>query len=85
MNLILDWLDVIMVFLGLIGVSLIIIVIAMYIYGKMSEKPSGKLHVETSDPDGPYIFLELYTDVADVSRKKRVMFEVDLTNYISRD
>lgn len=83
MNFILDWLDVIMVFLGLIAVSLLIIVAAMYIYARQS-RPSGKLHVETSDPDGPYIFLELYTDVADVSRKKKVVFEVDMKNYISQ-
>lgn len=83
MNFILNWLDVIMVFLGLIAVSLLIIVAAMYIYARQS-KPSGKLHVETSDPDGPYIFLELYTDVADVSRKKKVMLEVDMKNYISQ-
>lgn len=83
MNFILDWLDVVMVFLGLIAVSLFIIVAAMYIYARQS-RPSGKLHVETSDPDGPYIFLELYTDVADVSRKKKVVFEVDMKNYISQ-
>jgi len=83
MNFILDWLDVVMVFLGLIAVSLLIIVAAMYIYARQS-RPSGKLHVETSDPDGPYIFLELYTDVADVSRKKKVVFEVDMKNYISQ-
>lgn len=83
MYFILNWLDVIMVFLGLIAVSLLIIVVAMYIYARQS-RPSGKLHVETSDPDGPYIFLELYTDVADVSRKKKVMLEVDMKNYISQ-
>lgn len=83
MNFILNWLDVVMVFLGLIAVSLFIIVAAMYIYARQS-RPSGKLHVETSDPDGPYIFLELYTDVADVSRKKKVVFEVDMKNYISQ-
>lgn len=83
MNFILNWLDVVMVFLGLIAVSLFIIVAAMYIYARQS-RPSGKLRVETSDPDGPYIFLELYTDVADVSRKKKVVFEVDMKNYISQ-
>lgn len=83
MNFMIDMLDVVMLLLALVGVSFIVIGIAMFVSSKI-DKPSGRLHVETSDPDGPYIFLELYTDVADVSRKKKVVFEVDMKNYISQ-
>ena len=44
----------------------------------------GNLRIERSDPDGPYLFLELYNAVDTVSGKKQVLFDVVDKNYISR-
>lgn len=49
------------------------------------EKPVGVLRVDTSDPDGPYLFLELHTGVGDVMEQKQVTLEVSTQNYISHE
>lgn len=63
-----------------------------YFIGRMFERktveetPSvGTLHVETSDPDGPYLFLELSTDVSNVCSMTQVMLDVDTKSYISQE
>ncbi len=46
----------------------------------------GDLRVDTSDPDdGPYLFLELSTDVHTLMQKKYVLLRVNVKNYISQD
>lgn len=45
-------------------------------------KSVGALRIDTSDPDGPYIFLELNKDIETVSSKKYVFLRVNLKNYI---
>ena len=40
----------------------------------------GTLRIETSDPDGPYLFLELNTDIHTVARKKYANFRVRITD-----
>lgn len=50
-----------------------------YIYKRdkrRAQELSGNLVVEDTDPDGPYLFLELRTDVANILNKNRVIFEV---------
>ena len=47
-------------------------------------KPVGVLLIDTSDPDGPYMFLELSEDVSTILKAKRVTFEVDAREYISQ-
>lgn len=44
----------------------------------------GVLRIETSDPDGPYMFLELYTSISELMKREDVRLHVDTTNYISR-
>lgn len=44
----------------------------------------GTLRIDTSDPDGPYMFLELEVGVEEVISKKHVSLEVSTENYISR-
>ncbi len=46
-------------------------------------KSVGKLRIDTSDPDGPFVFLELSKGVGDISARKQVLLEVDLKSYIS--
>lgn len=47
-------------------------------------KSVGALKIDTSDPDGPYMFLELHVPLNDVMDKKRVTLDVNVTNYISQ-
>lgn len=44
----------------------------------------GTLQIDTSDPDGPFMFLELSKDVDTVASKKYVILKVNLKNYISQ-
>ncbi len=48
-------------------------------------KSVGKLRIDTSDPDGPFMFLELSKGVGDISAKKQVLLQVDLKSYISHE
>ena len=48
-------------------------------------KAVGTLRVDTSDPDGPYLFLELLKDVGPISAKKYVILKVNTQNYISQN
>lgn len=44
----------------------------------------GTLRIDTSDPDGPFMFLELSKDVDTVASKKYVILKVNLKSYISQ-
>lgn len=44
----------------------------------------GTLRIATSDPDGPFMFLELSKDVDTVASEKYVVLKVNLENYISQ-
>lgn len=47
-------------------------------------KNCGKVLIETSDPDGPYLFLDLTVPVDELGSMKKAIFEVD-TNGIVRE
>lgn len=49
-------------------------------------KPIGDLRVDRSDPDGgPYLFLELDTDVPTILHKKHVTFRVKAKDFIPHE
>lgn len=49
------------------------------------KRPIGRLRIDRSDPnDQPYMFLELYKNVGDISSQKQVVLEVSNENYISQ-
>lgn len=50
----------------------------------LDKKTDGKIIIDHSDPDGPYIFLNLSEGVSELSRRKLVYLEVD-NNGLSRD
>lgn len=52
---------------------------------KLKKEPSGTLRIDTSDPDGPYLFLELREDIPKVIEKEEVVLEVNTENYISHE
>ena len=50
-----------------------------------SSKTQGIIHADYSDPeDGPYLFLEPTVPIMDIVSRKRVMFDVDVTQYVSQ-
>lgn len=52
---------------------------------KLTDNVVGTLRVDRSDPDGPYLFLELSEDIYKVIHKKYITLKVDTKSYISRD
>lgn len=74
--------DILIFVLGLVlGLILAFIFVR---YRRRKEQPVGVLRVDTSDPDGPYLFLELHTGVGDVMQQKQVTLDVNVKNYISQ-
>ena len=51
---------------------------------KYSKKPIGTLRIDSSDPDGPYLFLELETEPNVIKKEKYVTLKVDTRSYISQ-
>ena len=51
---------------------------------KYSKKPIGTLKIDSSDPDGPYLFLELETDPSVIKKEKHILLKVDTKSYISQ-
>ena len=54
-----------------------------YSFGKKQHKPIGTLRIDSSDPDGPYMFLELETDPSVIKKEKYVLLKVDTKSYNS--
>ena len=55
-----------------------------YVFGNDRRKPIGTLRVDSSDPDGTYLFLELETDPSIITKEKSVLLKVDTISYISQ-
>ena len=53
----------------------------------LCHKSIGSLIIDTSDPDGPYLFLELHHDqsIAKLSHETFVMVKVNMANYIPHE
>lgn len=49
----------------------------------LHSKSVGNLRIDDSDPDGPYMFLELSKHPNEIRRKKYVTFRVKAENFIS--
>ena len=62
-------------------VGIMIGFIVSIIYHK--NKVKGVLRIDKSDPDGPYLFLELASDPAILEKQKYVTLEVNTKSYIS--
>lgn len=65
-------------------------IIIGFIFGRAFNKrddiePCGVLHVETSDPDGPYLFLELDNEHTPerIMNESEVIFVVDNKSYLT--
>lgn len=70
--------------------ELVVVFVAGVIFGfgvaflTLKDKPIGTLRIDDSDPDGPYLFLELETSVGHIYAKKHVNLKVDTKRYISQ-
>lgn len=56
-----------------------------YLRGSHRENSVGTLRIDTSDPDGPYLFLELHIPVNEVVKQKQVTLDVNTQSYISQN
>lgn len=61
------------------------VLIGDLVYNFISGKKSvGYLRIDKSDPDGPYLFLELKEDPKILETKKFITLEINLKNYITQ-
>ena len=72
-----------MVIVGIISlvVGVIIGFLSSVIYHR--KKVKGILRIDKSDPDGPYLFLELASDPRLLEKQKYVTLEVNVKNFVS--
>ena len=59
-----------------------------YSFGNNKRKPIGTLRVDSSDPDGPYLFLEMDSSnggVGWISKQKYIVLKVLVKDYISHE
>lgn len=52
---------------------------------RYKRRPVGTLRLDNSDPDGPFLFLELTTPLENVTSQKQVTVYVNTENYIPQD
>lgn len=72
-----EWAALILVMIACIGVGL---VWGWFWHKRLTRDiSSGVLKIDTSDPDGPYLFLELHEEIGAISKQNHVTFEVDLS------
>lgn len=68
----------------IIGILFCLSFYAFYNKG-YKNKPMGVLKINTSDPDGPYIFLELNKELNEVAKHRIITLVVNLNNNFSRN
>lgn len=72
-----------------IAIAIVVFLICGYVLGyslaENKRKPIGTLRVDSSDPDGPYFFLELKTDPSIIKKEKYILLKVDTRSYISHE
>lgn len=65
--------------------ALILGIVIGIVFTRIFLKPKvrGSVVIDRSDPDGPYLFLELTGSISKMSKEKYVNFKVKNQNYIS--
>lgn len=78
-----NWLMLALVLILVFIIGLVVgLIFARYVIRK---ETYGTLRIDRSDPDGPYLFLELDRNVEELSKQKHVVFNVLDKNYISQE
>ena len=74
-----------------VGVICLVMAIAIFVYFwrvnkklDRQDRLAGTLRIDTSDPDGPYMFLELSEPVYTILNEEYVRLKVNKESYISR-
>ena len=77
--------EIVLIFL-LISLIFLVGMIVMRLIERNNHKNDivGILKIETSDPDGPYMFLELHTSISELIKHENIRLRVDTKGYISR-
>ena len=60
------------------------LVIAIILKKCRCVNPSGTIRVDSSDPDGPFLFLELNEDLNAICSKDKIVCKIDNSSYISQ-
>lgn len=71
-------------FIGLLVATILLRYTAKKLKKVMDERTVGELVVDTSDPDGPYLFLELHTTIDRVMKLDEVILGVDTSGLRSQ-
>ena len=73
-------------------IAILLSVTIGYIFGGLTKrkkiKPIGNLRIDQSDPEQPYMFLELdssITDLNQIMNEKQITLEVVVKNYITQN
>ncbi len=66
--------------LVLLAVGIVIGVTLSFIFRR--RKAVGVLRIDKSDPDGPYLFLEIKESVGNLASRKTVLLEVKQENFL---
>ena len=67
-----------------VGILIGIIFNQILIKTVFKPKPCGSLRIDQSDPDGPYIFLELNRGIKELYDKNEVVLRLNFDDYISQ-
>lgn len=59
-------------------------VVGTIIVHRVRTHTDGDLRIDRSDPDGPYLFLEISNSIDVIAKKRRVWFNVIDKNYTRR-
>lgn len=68
----------------MLGFAIVGATIGALMVRRRIKPPVGTLRIDTSDPDGPFMFLELAVDPSFVMKEEYVNLKVDVRNYISQ-
>lgn len=76
-----DWM---LVIVGLIGLVIGLLIGRYISKSTYQTKPIGTLRIDTSDSDGPYMFLELDKNIGDICLEEYVRLRVSTESYLSQ-
>ena len=77
--------DIYAIVLGVVCLVFEAIIFAYFFnLNKKLNRIAGTLRIDCSDPDGPYMFLELSEPVSTILNEEYVTFKVDKRSYISQ-
>lgn len=70
-----------------IGMALLLIVSTYFTNKKKNDKPPviGTIVIETSDPDGPFLFLDLEVPVEKIGLLQEVVCKVDTNGVVGKE